>query len=220
MHHAGERDDCDVVAVADDVGFAERDRIGLVRDLGPEVVHQLVFAEDYRVVVADRLDQQPLRVVSIGRHDAFEPGDRGEDVVGALRVLRRGAAAGADHRADDERGLGFAAEHVAELGGLVVNLVEADAEEIREHQLGDRAQPGDRGAGGSAHDRRLGDRRVDDPGLAEFTKEPLGHAEDSAIGIGDILADHDDARVAAHFLSQRLVERLADRFQCHRALPQ
>ncbi len=65
--------------------------------------------------------------------------------------------------------------------------------------------------------------------LAEFAKQPFRHAEHPAIGVAlalragsarDVLADHDDARVAAHFLRERLVERLADRFQCHCALPQ
>ena len=37
---------------------------------------------------------------------------------------------------------------------------------------------------------------------------------------GDILADHDDGRVAAHFLRERLIERLADRFLRHGGLPQ
>ena len=124
-------------------------------------------------------------------------------------MLRRGAAPGADHRADHQRRLRLAAEHVAELGGLVEDLVEADAEEIAEHQFGDRPQAGDRGAGGGAHDRRFGDRRVDDPRLAELAEQPLGDAEHAAIGValalaagaaGDILADHDDARVAAHLL--------------------
>ena len=32
---------------------------------------------------------------------------------------------------------------------------------------------------------------------------------------GDILADHNDPRVAAHLLAQRLVQRLADRFLRH-----
>jgi len=36
------------------------------------------------------------------------------------------------------------------------DLVEADAEEIAEHEFGDRPQAGDRGAGGGAHDRALG----------------------------------------------------------------
>ena len=55
-------------------------------------------------------------------------------------MLRGGAEAGAVHGADDERRHRLAAEHVAELGGLVEDLVEADAHEVDEHQLGDRAQ--------------------------------------------------------------------------------
>jgi hypothetical protein len=58
--------------------------------------------------------------------------------------------------------------------------------------------------------------------------QPLGDAEDAAIGValalgggaaGDILADHDDARVTAHLLGERLVQRLTDRFQRHQSLP-
>ena len=65
--------------------------------------------------------------------------------------------------------------------------------------------------------------------LAEFAEEAFRDAEHAAIRIAlalragttrDVFADHDDARVAPHFLRERLVERLADRFQCHRALPQ
>src|SRR6516165_3289508 len=140
-------------------------------------------------------------------------------------MLGRRTAPGADHRADDERGLGLAAKHVTELGGLVEDLVEADAEEIGEHQLGHRPQPSHRRPGGRTHDRRLGDRRVDHPRFAEFGEEALGHPEDAAIGValalgggtaGDVLADYDDSRVAAHFLGKRFVERLADRFLWYR----
>src|SRR5271166_5316470 len=136
-------------------------------------------------------------------------------------MLSRRTAAGADHRADDKRGLDLAAEHVSELGGLVEDLVEADAKEIREHQLGYRSQPGHGCPGGGTHDRRLGNRCVDHPSLTEFGEEALRHPEDPAIGValtlgggtaGDILTDHDDGRVAAHFLRERFVERLAYRF--------
>src|SRR5207248_2011138 len=103
-------------------------------------------------------------------------------------MLRGGAAASADHRADDHRRLRLAAEHVAELGGLVEDLVEADAEKIAEHQFGDGAQAGNGGAGGGAHDRRFGDRGVDDPSLAELADEALGDTEDAAIGVALALA--------------------------------
>ena len=116
-------------------------------------------------------------------------------------MLRGGAAPGADHRADHQRRLRLAAEHVAELGRLIEDLVEANAEEVAEHQFGDGAQTGDRSAGGGAHERAFGDRRVDDPRLAELPDEALGDAEHAAIRIalavaagaaGDILADHDE----------------------------
>src|SRR5207237_10860628 len=111
---------------------------------------------------------------------------------------------------------------------LLEDLVEADAEEIAEHQLGDRPKTGDGGAGGGAHDSAFGDWRVDDARLTELTDQPLRDAEHPAIGItlplgrgapGDILADDDDTRVAAHLLAQRFIQRLADRFLRHQSLP-
>ena len=62
----------------------------------------------------------------------------------------------------------LAAEHVAELGGLVEDLVEADAHEVDEHQLGDRAQAGRGGAGRRADEGALGDRRVEHALAAEL----------------------------------------------------
>src|SRR4029077_14429048 len=71
------------------------------------------------------------------------------------------------------------------------------------------------------------DWRVDHPSFAEFAEQPLGDAENAAIGValafrggaaGDILADHDDARIAAHLLAQCLAERLTDRFLRHQNL--
>src|SRR5438067_13726258 len=103
-------------------------------------------------------------------------------------MLRGGAAASADHRADDHRRLRLAAEHVAELGGLVEDLVEADAEKVAEHQFGDGPQPGHRRAGRGAHDRAFGDRRVDDPRFAELAEEPLRYPEHPAIGVALTLA--------------------------------
>ncbi len=74
----------------------------------------------------------------------------------------------------------LAAEHVAELGHLVEDLVHADADEIGEHQFGHRPQPGKRRAAGSADDGRLGNRRIDHALGAELRQQALGHAEDAA----------------------------------------
>ena len=59
--------------------------------------------------------------------------------------------AGTNHRADDDRRFGLAAEHVSKLRGLVQNLIEANAHEIQKHQFRDGAHA----AGGGA------DRRAD-----------------------------------------------------------
>ena len=59
----------------------------------------------------------------------------GEDGVEALGVLARGADARPVHRPYDHRCARLAAEHVAELGGLVIDLVHTDPEEVHEHQL-------------------------------------------------------------------------------------
>ena len=123
-------------------------------------------------------------------------------------MLGGGAAAGADHRPDDQRGRRLAAEHIAELGGLVEDLVETDAEKIAEHQLGDRPQAGDRGAGGGAHDRGFGDRRVDHPVLAERLLQPPGGTEHAAQD-ADVLAQQHDPLVLGH----QVVEGLANRVQ-------
>ena len=93
LHHAPERDDRHVVALAHDVGLAERDRVRLLGHVALERVEHLVLEEDHRVVVADRLDQQALGVVGVRRHDDLQPRDVGEDRVQRLRVLRRRADA-------------------------------------------------------------------------------------------------------------------------------
>ena len=65
VHHAAEGDDRHVVALARHVRLAEGDGVGLVRHLHLHVVHGLVLKEDDRVVVADRLCQQALRLVGV-----------------------------------------------------------------------------------------------------------------------------------------------------------
>ena len=58
----------------------------------------------------------------------------GEDGVEALGVLARGAVP-APYIVLMTIGVRLAAEHVAELGGLVIDLVHTDPEEVHEHQL-------------------------------------------------------------------------------------
>ena len=220
MHHAAEGDDQRVVALAHDVRLGERNRVAAIRDLALGVVEQLVLQEDHRIVVADRLDQQPLRVIGAGGDHHLQPGDMGEDRIQRLAVLRARAGAGAVGGADDQRRGRAAAEHVAEFGRLIHDLVQADAEEIDEHDFRHRPQPGHRGPCGRADEPALADGRVQHAFGAEPPQQPLGHAEGAAPGIllarcagppGHVLAQHDDPRIARHFLDATPRSAPADR---------
>ena len=131
-----------------------------------------MLAEDHRIVVADRLDQQALGVIGVRRADDLQPGNMGEERGQHLRMLGRGAEAGADHGADDHRRLGLAAEHVFELGGLVEDLVEADAHEVDEHEFGDRPHAAGRGADRGADIGRFRKRRVEQPAAGTWHRGP------------------------------------------------
>jgi hypothetical protein len=125
-----------------------------------------------------------------------------------------------DDRADHERDASLAAEHVAELGGLIQQRVERNADEVHEHELDDGAKTGRGSAHAGADEAHLGDRRVPYAAGSELRAQPLGHAHDSAPGLLDalvlaalaareVLSDQDHVRVARHRDRHRLVEGLA-----------
>src|SRR4029453_10285347 len=123
----------------------------------------------------------------------------------------------------------LAAEHVAQLGPLVEDLVEADPHEVAKHQLGDRAQARAGGADGRADERRLADRGVQHPARV-LVVQALGHPEHAAPGVelatgplpaGDVLAEQHHRGVAGHLLVEGLVDRLLERDRArHRRPPQ
>ena len=114
------------------------------------------------------------------------------------------AVAGADH----ERAGQLAVRHVAELRHLVGDIVEADGEEVGEHDLSDRPQSGHRRAHGGAEDRLLGDRRVADASWSELLVEADGRLEHAA-RLADVLAEEDDALVARHLLGDAARDGIA-----------
>ena len=134
-------------------------------------------------------------------------------------MLTGGVDAGADLGADHDRALCLPAEHVAEFGALVEDLVHAAAEEVDEHQLGDRSQTSRGRPDGGADETRLGDRGIQDPVATELLDETLGDAHRPAPGIivhevidhgaaGDVLAQEDDGGILAHGDLQCLVDGL------------
>jgi hypothetical protein len=123
---------------------------------------------------------------------------------------------------------GLSAEHVAELGGLVHDLVEADADEVHEHDLDHGAQPRQRRPRGGAHEGAFRDGRVEHAVRPELVQEPLGDAKGAAPGVllgiatlaaGDVLAEDHHAGVGGHLLMERLVERGAERLLGHHRRP-
>ena len=114
-------------------------------------------------------------------------------------MLRAEARAAAVAGAHDQRALELAVRHVAALGEFVGDIVEADREEIREHDFGDRLQTGHRRAHRGAEDRLLGDRRVAHAQRAELLVKADGRLEHAA-GLGDVLAEEHDVGIARHFL--------------------
>ncbi len=121
-------------------------------------------------------------------------------------MLRRRAGAGPGREAHHQRHRHRAAQHVAQLGGLVDDLLHRQRGEVGELELEDRAQPGQRRADRHPRAAQLGDRRVHHPVLAVFLDQVAGHAEGAAVD-ADILAHQHDALV----LAKRDVHRLADR---------
>ena len=218
-HHTADRDHRDMLALAHERRFAERDRVVALRDRAFARVERLVLEEHHRVVVADRREHQALGIVGVGGHDHLEARHGGDQRVHRLAVLRAHVHASAGGGADDDGAGGLAAEHVAELRGLVEDLIEAHTEEIREHELGHRTHAGERRAIGGADDRGLGDRGVDHAVLAELRQQAFGDPEHPARRVAlaggaaraarDILAEDDHAGIACHLEVQGLVDRIA-----------
>ena len=175
-----------------------------------------MLAEHHRVVVADGGGQQALCVIGVRGQHHLDARHMHEHVVERLRVLRPRAGARANHRADDHRHIGATTEHVPELGDLVEDLVEANADEVDEHQLGHRPQAREGCATGHADDGGFGDRGVDDTAATKLRGKTGGDAEGAAGGFLDttaateaayhVLADNDHAVVAAHLQLQGFVD--------------
>ena len=166
--------------------------------------------DQHRIVVADGRLEHAFGVVGRGGHDDLEAGDVGVHGLKHLRVLRAALRAAAARHADHDGKRGLAAEHVAELGEAVDDLVAGEQAEVDGHQFGDGAQTAERGADGRADDDFLGERGVFDALVAELLDEALGDGVGAAVA-GDIFAEDVDALVAAHLFGDGLAQLRRDR---------
>ena len=136
-------------------------------------------------------------------------------------MLGRGPEAASDHGANGDRDRGLAAEHVAQLGALVEQGIEATPQEPAEHQFGDGTQPGSRGPHRGSDEGSLGNGGVQNPLPAELVHQSLGYPHDAPPGLvifqvlhlgssGDVFAHDDDLGIGAHLQPNGLVEGLGD----------
>ena len=138
------------------------------------------------------------------------PGHAGEVAFHVLRVLAA-AAGGADRGAHDQRHRDLSAGHVAHLGDVVDDLVEGQQEEVAVLHVDDRPHAHHRGAAGDAEEAEFGDRRVDHAvGKPLLQSQGDGERAAPSAGHGDVLADAEHARVALHFLGDRLAQGFGD----------
>lgn len=148
--------------------------------------------------IADRGSHQAIGVGRGGWHrnlQARRVSEPGFEVVVVLSADPPAAAGMSQHH---HRKGELPAREEAQLAGRVHDFVCRVAEERREEQVDNRPESDRSGAGGSAGDEPLGERRVPYPIGAE-----LGF-EGDALG-ADALAKDQDGRVGAHLGRDRVV---------------
>ncbi len=180
------------------------------------VVEPLRFEEDHRVLVLDRGDQQPLRVVRVRDDDGLEPGDVGEQRLRALAVRLAAVDAASRRHPHDEWHREVAGGAVAQAGRLRHDLVVGGIHVVGELDLDARPQAVGRHPDRRADDAGLVDRGVEAAVVAEPLLQPERAAEHPA-EVADVLAEHDDAVVALHRHRVRVTDRLDHRHRRHQS---
>ena len=234
LHERAPGEDHDVAAVPRDAPPCRTASCSRGRDTAPLLyglaVQVLVLEEQHRVVAADRRAQQPGRVLRVRRERDADARRVREDRDARLAVIRRAAAqVAADRHADHHRTRPVVARPVAHHRHLVANLHEGRPDVVEELDLDDRLQPAQRHADAAADDVRFGQRRVEDAVAAELPLQAVGDLEHAALagdggerllaaGVGHVLAEDDDARIARHLVAQRGVDGVHHRVRRARRL--
>ena len=218
VRHQPVRDHGELRALAGHGRTAERDCVVRIRHVTADrSVHLLVLEEEHRIVVPDRGPQQALGVVWRGRDDDLQARDVGEERLHGLGVIEGAVDAAAVRSADGHRDAEAVVRAVPHPCGLGQDLVEGREDEVRELDLGHGPQAIHRGTDRGAHDHRFGQRRVDDPVIAELGPQAVRDQEHAAL-LADVLTQHDHARIAPHFVGQRLPDRLDEGLEGHQSV--
>ena len=178
-----------------------------------------MLEEHHRVVASDRSAQQAGRIDGVRRERDAYPRAVGEDAFSRLAVIRAAAAkVSADRDADDHRAGEVVRRPIAQHRHLVANLHHRRPDVIEELDLDDRLEAAGRHADRPADDAGFGERRVEHPIVAVQTLQAVRQLEDAALarhdrqrflaaGFRDVLAEHDDARIARHLVLERAIDR-------------
>ncbi len=208
LDRAAVTDDGKVFAFAQDVGFAEGHEVFFVGHFTGLAVEQGVFEEDDGVVVANSGLHEALGVVGVGRDDDFDAGVVSCDAFGGVRVRGTDVGAAVGGAAEHDGAVDETAGHVADVSGVVENLVERDGVEAEEHQLHDGADAEHGGADAEADETGFADGRVNDALRAVFGEHAFGDFV-GAVELADFFAHEDDVRIALDFLGHGGAEGFA-----------
>ena len=181
--------------------------LGLRHLAADQAIGALVLQEDDGVVVAHGALEQPLGVVRRRRRHDLETGRVREERLDALGMVKAAPHAAPVRGAQHHRRAHPAVRAVAHAGRLADDLVYRGPDEVGELDLRDGPHPVEGGAQPDAGDRRLGQRRVDHPLLAEPVHQPFGRQEDPA-SRANVLAHDEDALVPCHLLVDGLTHGL------------
>ena len=204
--HVGPGDDGDVGAGARDPRGTGRDglkRFG--RLFEAERVEELVLEDEDGVRIGQRPQQKARAVGAVGAGDDLEARNPREEPFETLGMGGAVAAAG-PHGGPQHEGAGLSVD-VVELGGHVHELVDAERDEVHEHDFDDRPRAGDGGADGHAGEGGFGNRGVADALGTVFFDKAARDAEGAAVG-GDVLAHEEDAGVVGQGAVQGALDEL------------
>ena len=116
-------------------------------------------------------------------------------------MLRGQLYPGPVRAADDHGNIHLSTGEVAQLGGVVDNLVHRQQGEVPGHDFHHRPQPQHGHPDGRSHETQFGDRGIDHARRPISLQQIGGHPE-RALVHADVLPDEDHAAVMIHLLDQ------------------
>ena len=178
---------------------------GRQRRIGAFAIEQLVLDDQRRLdAAAKRAIQRRDRRAAV-QHEHSQARHADEMLLEVLAVRRAVTAAAAHRRADDDRARHAAVVHAAKLRRVIQELVEAERQEVAEHDLDDRPSPAEREPVRDTDDAGLADRRVQHA-VGMVVRQAARRLERAAVRRADVLAEQQCTRVLGEPVAQRSVD--------------